>query len=200
MTVKELFEFISQLYGIHDIYKYTDEGGIGISYYLIQNDNTLKLDSGSDYVSGRMIMEQNISNQIQGSYLDSKHIEGESLDFIILGLRSDLLPKQNESIQLFTEMIIIHELSHFIEQQNITSRLNLNFNSCDRKIGEMIEKEANKVADLTGTFQDLVHNKQFGEILNHLVSRRYNNLSPEFMRISMSKTLIHIEDDEPYKC
>jgi len=200
MTVKELFELISKLYGIHDIFKYADESGIGISYYLIQDDNTLTLDSGLDYASGRQIMEQNIRDQVQGSYLDSKHIEEEIEKFVVFGLRNNLLPISNKPIQLFTEMIVIHELSHFLEQQDLASKLNLKFNCCDNKIGEMIETEANIVAELTGAFQDLVHNKRFGEILNNLISQRYNDFSPELMKISMSRTLVHIEGDKLYRC
>lgn len=200
MTVKELYEFLSQLYGINDIYKYAKENGIEISYYAIQNDNTLTLVSGREFKSGTVIMEQNIGSQIQGAYLDNQNIEGESENFILLSLRNNLLPNENESISLFTEMIAIHELAHFIDQQNLVSRLDIKLDGCDNEVGSSIEREANKVAEQTGVFQDLVHNRNFGGILNHLIRSRYGNLYPKFMKISMSKTLIHIENSKFYRC
>jgi len=201
MTVSKIYKNVAKLYGIESVFKYAKKNNIEVSFYSINQANELILVEGRGNSFGEQIMMNNIGNNTQGSYLDNQHLlEYEDANFILLSLRDTILPNKNEIISLFTEMIVIHEMAHLIDQHNLLGLCAYQLTECDRIIGERIQVEANRIADRIGSFQDMVHNHRFGGILNHLIKSRYADLSPYFMKISMSRTLIETEDNNFYMC
>ena len=199
MTLQDIFDFVARLYGIQTIFEHAAENDIEISYYVINKSNELILAAGNEL--GESIVPQNIGPNIQGLYQDNQRRPNcKGTKYILLSLRENLLPKGNEMVSLFVEMMIIHELAHFIDQQDLLKLCGIQLTDCDLLIGKRIENEAQVVADRTLAFPDSFHNQRFGAILNHLISLRYEVMSPEFIRKSMSRTLIDPPDIGFYRC
>ena len=86
-------------------------------------------------------------------------------------------------------MIVLHELAHLIDQQNLIDELDIVLNDCDFSIGDNISLRAERVDE------DLTHNKVFGAILNNLIQRENRGDTAAYLlRLAMSKTLIDIEE------
>jgi hypothetical protein len=199
MTVKIAYNQVANLYGISELFDYVTERNIGISYYIVNEKNEAIRQDGEGNSEGEKIMKINLGSDTQGSYLDNQKIENYSGEnFILLSLRNSLVGR---SISVFAEMIVIHELAHLIDQQDLTGILNIQETDCDLIIGGRIQEEADLTADKQGVFIDLVHNQKFGAILNCLIRRRYNHLAPQFVQIAMSRTLPEKNDDiDFYSC
>lgn len=148
---------------------------------------------------------ESTGKNVYAFYADSSNLQAseDNLTFAFgLGIRENLLPNDMNSITLFTEMIVLHELAHLIDQQNLIDQLGIVLNDCDKKIGFFIAERAAYIDE------DLTHNNVFGAILNHLIYRN-NQIDPHYsLRLAMSKTLLDIEqaiidneiDDSVYQC
>ena len=123
-----------------------------------------------------------------GFYLDTKYLEVEEL-IAALGLQRNLIPYDETSPNELAEMIVLHEITHLIDMQDLKNNVGIELTECDIAIGEKIEKHLNKYDT------DIVHTKEFVGILNNLIKRVYPDEYVHKLRVAMSKTVIDIESD-----
>ncbi|WET03928.1 hypothetical protein P0R33_06215 [Flavobacterium sp. YJ01] len=182
--VEKLYRAVASRYGIETILDTPN-----VSFYAIASGESILEQQQILNQALHEIVVKNTNSEVFAFYVDNStfKIPTENL-FFTLGIRKDMLPKTLEDIPLFTEMIVLHELSHLIEQQNLGGQLEIELNDCDKAIGLKIEKRAASMQE------DLTHNNQFGAILSNLIRRQNQNNPQNALRAAMSKTLQDIED------
>lgn len=198
MDVQQVYRHVSQLYDVDSIWKFINEQNIDLSFYHINEDNHVILEQGNGNRFGESIMNRMLNNDIQGSYLDNQHFtEYTENPFILLSLREKLLPKLENELSHFSEMMTLHEIVHLIEQQKLQDFLGISLEESDSIIGKRIEKEVDKLADKQGLFVD-AHNEIFGGILHYIIRKKYDKSIAQKMKIAMSKTLVETENLDFY--
>ncbi|MNL05883.1 hypothetical protein D3C87_1264990 [compost metagenome] len=182
--VEKLYRAVASRYGIETILDTPH-----VSFYAIASGKAILEQEQILNQALHEIVVKNTDSEVFAFYVDTLNftIPAENLAFA-LGIKKDMLPQTLEDIPLLTEMIVLHELAHLIEQQNLAGQLEIELNDCDKVIGLKIEKRAASMQ------QDLTHNNQFGAILSNLVRRQNQNNPQSSLRAAMSKTLQDIED------
>lgn len=182
--VEKLYRAVASRYGIETILDTPN-----VSFYAIASGKAILEQEEILNQALHEIVVKNTDSKVFAFYVDNSTFKtpAENL-FFALGIRKNMLPKTLEHILLLTEMIVLHELAHLIEQQNLGGQLEIELNDCDKAIGLKIETRAASMQE------DLTHNNQFGAILSNLI-RRQNQSNPQnSLRAAMSKTLQDIED------
>ena len=182
--VEKLYRAVASRYGIETILDTPN-----VSFYAIASGKAILEQEQILNQALHEIVVKNTDSKVFAFYVDNSTFKTPTENlFFALGIRKNMLPKTLEHIPLLTEMIVLHELAHLIEQQNLGGQLEIELNDCDKAIGLKIETRA------ASTQEDLTHNNQFGAILSNLI-RRQNQSNPQnSLRAAMSKTLQDIED------
>lgn len=170
MPLNELFQETAALYGIADVILAIEQKYGPISYQIINSNHKAISDSGPYSKDIEEDCSRSPLNGIAAFYLDPQIQERKS-STPIFGLRQNYVHQLNEQ----NELLVIHELSHAIEKAQLSDHLDIHPSDCDRKIGEVIRRIADKIYEETGGWgNDPDHNEHFGAILSVLIRRRYS--------------------------
>lgn len=181
-TVEGIYRYIAEKFNLDDLFNENT------GFYIIL-ETEVEFESGVQNVE----LEEKIQQQISqggayGFYLDTTHLEIDEL-IVSIGLQEQFVPYDENNPDEFSEMISLHELAHLIEMQGLSGQLGIELSECDFAIGDKIQQHLNRWDT------DLVHNREFVAILNHLIRREYPDNYTHKLRVAMSRTVIDIEND-----
>jgi hypothetical protein len=198
LTTAELYRSIALRYGLESVLN------DNITNYYFISGGKANLE-GNTVLNEKLheVVIQSTDENVFAFYVDTLNFEipQENLTSA-LGIKEDLLPETLQELDLLTEMIVLHELAHLIDQQNLADELGILLSDCDRIIGGRIAQRAAVLND------DLTHNENFGAVLHNIIRTHEMHDTAASIRSAMSKTLIDIEDaivsgetnDDFYRC
>lgn len=121
----------------------------------------------SEELKMKSIENFNFQNRNISALYGRQNLDKES--FEIFMINNDLLRDDDEEL---IELIIFHEVCHFLEQTEKFKILITEFANDEIIVGERIETIANKIDEMIGGWgNDKHHNKIFGSILFHFLKR-----------------------------
>ncbi|HNP17126.1 MAG TPA: hypothetical protein PKL31_01725 [Fulvivirga sp.] len=181
--IETLFKSIAKKYDIENVFSMCEEKTGPIAWFTIDERNIAVLESTNIVSSDELTRDANKRDleNISAYYLDSS-VPGRESNIPIFAYNSNQIVNN----EFDSELIIVHEISHLIDIQNISENLNISLIEIDKKLGEELDLVADKIMyDFLGGFSDLDHNENFSAILSSLIRRIYPDEVPEKLAKAM---------------
>lgn len=184
----EYFDLVCSKYGS---FRLSETIELPFSIFALNyDDKVMYFNDGlfSEDLKIKCIENFNFQNRKISALYGRQDLGKETIEVFMVN--NDLLSDTDEEL---IELIIFHEVCHFLEKTGKFKNIILDFKSDEVVVGERIETIANKIDKMTGGWGlDIHHNKTFGSILFHFL--KHFDFDRRFLLTSKAMIKNFLED------